>query len=86
LTLWKLREITLLIFLEECYSFLFSLFKSLLFVTILLLLYVFVFGPRGMRDLSSQPGIEPASPALEDKILIAFQESSRDAILKRDQK
>ena len=39
------------------------------FVTILLLIYVLVFWPCGMWDLSSQPDIEPTSLALEGKAL-----------------
>ena len=36
------------------------------FVTILFLFYVLVFWLQGMRDLSSQPGIKPTLPVLED--------------------
>ena len=39
------------------------------FVTILLLLYVLFFGYETYGILAAQPGIEPASPALEDKVL-----------------
>ena len=39
------------------------------FVTVLLLFYVLVLWPSGMRDLYSQPGIEPASPELEGEDL-----------------
>ena len=47
-----------------------TIFKVFIeFVTILLLFYVLVFWPQGMWDLSSRPGIEPASPALEGEVL-----------------
>ena len=36
----------------------------------LLLVYALVFCLQGMWDLSSQPGIEPALPALESEVLI----------------
>lgn len=49
-----------------CEPFLSLLIKL---VTILLLFSVLVFWPRGMWDLSSLPGTEPASSALEGKIL-----------------
>ena len=39
------------------------------FVTILLLLYVLFFGYETYGILAAQPGIEPASPALEDEVL-----------------
>ena len=46
-----------------------TIFKVFIeFVTILLLFYVF-FWLRSMWDLSSQPGIELAPPALEGKVL-----------------
>ena len=38
------------------------------FVTKLLLFYVLVFWSRGMWDLSSLPGIEPTTPALEGEV------------------
>ena len=38
-------------------------------VTILLLLYVLFFGYETYGILAAQPGIEPASPALEDEVL-----------------
>ena len=39
------------------------------FVTILILFYVLLFGPEACGTLASQPGIEPASPALGGKVL-----------------
>ena len=39
------------------------------FVTILLLLYVLIVWPQGMRDLSSLAGIQPTPAALEGKVL-----------------
>ena len=39
------------------------------FITILLLYYVLVFWLQGMWDLSSLPGIEHASLALEGEVL-----------------
>ena len=35
----------------------------------MLLAYVLVFRPRGMRELSSRPGVQPAPPALEGELL-----------------
>ena len=47
-----------------------TIFKVLIeFATILLLFYVLVFWPGGMRNLSSQPGIKPTPPALEGEVL-----------------
>ena len=43
--------------------------KSMEFVTILILFYVLDFWPRGMSDLSSLTGIEPAPLALEGGVL-----------------
>ena len=42
--------------------------KSIKFVTILLLLYILVFWPQGMWDLSPPPRIAPPSPALEGEV------------------
>ena len=39
------------------------------FVTILLLFYVLVFWPRGMRDLSSPTRVKTRTPALEGEVL-----------------
>ena len=38
------------------------------FATILLLFYILGFWPRGMWDITPQPGIEPTPPALEGKV------------------
>ena len=47
-----------------------TIFKaSIGFVTILLLFYVLVFWTQDMWDLAPRPGIEPAAPALEGKVL-----------------
>ena len=47
-----------------------AIFKALIeFVTISLLFYVLVFGLEACEILVPQPGIQPAPPALEGKVL-----------------
>ena len=48
-------------------STLFKLFIE--FLTILVLVYVLVFWPRGIEILAPRSGIEPAPPALEGEVL-----------------
>ena len=52
------------------FFFMWTIFKAFIeFVTILLLLYVLVFWTGDMWNLATRPGIEPAIPALEAKVL-----------------
>ena len=44
------------------------------FVIILLLFYDLVFWPKGVWDLSSQPGVIPTPPALGGKVIITARE------------
>ena len=44
-------------------------FKLFKFLTILVLVYVLVFWPRGIEILAPRSGIEPALPALEGEVL-----------------